>query len=315
MDASLSGPLGASSSKRVSGARLRTLLLHNPKAGDGTPDAETLSAALAQSGCDVFHCTKQDKGLAEALARGWDLIVTAGGDGTVGKVVRRLTVRSIPLVIQPMGTSNNIARSLGVSARPEDLAAGLLTAGFRDLDTGFAIGPWGRRRFVEAVGIGAVAEAIENAAPKSALEDRIRKGRKELRRTLAKAKPHCVALRIDGQEIEGEFLFVEVLNLCFSGPRLPFAHRAEAGDSLLDVLFLDESNRTDVLDWIKDATELEPPPLKLVQGRAVEIVWKDAPLRIDDRVYTPPKKGATVEIGLEADALSVLIPKSGAVPR
>jgi diacylglycerol kinase family enzyme len=227
----------------------------------------------------------------------------------VAKAARNLKDRTTPVAILPMGTANNVARSLGLTAPPQELAAKLTSAPARALNIGSAQGPWGQRGFVEAVGFGAVAEAIANAGPKPDFEHRIRLGREGLSQTIAKAKPHDFRMRIDGQTLEGSFLFVEALNLCFSGPRLPFAHKAEAGDGILDVLFLTEEDREPVLDWIAESPELEPPPLRLVQGRRVEIEWTDAPLRIDDRVYEPTKKSAgTINIGIDGESFGVLCP-------
>lgn len=52
--------------------------------------------------------------------RGFGAVVAAGGDGTVGAVATQLAGIDLPLGMLPMGTSNDVARSLGV---PLDLAA------------------------------------------------------------------------------------------------------------------------------------------------------------------------------------------------
>jgi hypothetical protein len=40
----------------------------------------------------------------------------------------------------------------------------------------------------------------------------------------------------------------------------------------------------------------------------VKLTWEDAPLRIDDRSFEPPKKAAAVKVGLEDNSLDVLCP-------
>jgi diacylglycerol kinase family enzyme len=287
---------------------MRTLLLHNPKAGDGNPSPELLQDALAQSGCEVSYCSKQDDDWKSALAGAWDLVAIAGGDGTVARAARYLGDRTTPLAILPMGTANNVARSLGLNRSAEELAAKLRGAPSRPLDTGIAKGPWGERGFVEAVGLGAVADAINRSGPKPPLEYRIAHGRQALCDAIAEAKPHPFSLSVDAEKIEGDFLFVEILNLSFSGPRLPFAHLARPGDKLLDVVLLAEEQRDAVIAWIREKPEAEPPPFGLRQGRRVKLTWEDAPLRIDDRSFEPPKKGATVKVGLEDNSLDVLCP-------
>jgi diacylglycerol kinase family enzyme len=52
-------------------------------------------------------------------ARGYAAAVAAGGDGTIGAVATQLAGSGLPLGILPLGTSNDVARSLGI---PLDLA-------------------------------------------------------------------------------------------------------------------------------------------------------------------------------------------------
>jgi diacylglycerol kinase family enzyme len=285
----------------------RTLLLHNPNAGDESATADRLEAALSQSGCAVTSCSK-DKDYMAALGEDWDMVAVAGGDGTVAKVARHLADRQIPVAILPTGTANNVAHSLELVGNAENIAASLRGAPIRPLDLGSAKGPWGEHNFIEAVGLGAVVPAIAPNGKKPPFEHRIRLGREALYEAIAEARPHRVSLNVDGEKIGGDFLFVEVLNLRFSGPRLPIAYFAEPGDQMLDIVLLSEDQRNAMLDWIKGAPEESPPPVLVLTGRNVTVTWGDAPLRLDDRVCKPRAGLHVIEVGLEADSLRVLCP-------
>ncbi len=287
---------------------MRALLLHNPTSGDGSPPADRLIAALAHSGIAASYRSKEDDTYVAALAEPWDLIVVAGGDGTVGKLVRQLSDRSTPIAILPTGTANNVARSLGLAGNPEAIAARLRGASLRELDIGLAKGPWGERNFIKAVGVGAVAEAIVREGQKPPLPDRIREGREALCDKIRAAKPRHHVLTVDGVKIEGEFLFVEVLNLRFSGARLPIAFSAEAGDRLLDIVLLSEDQRERMLAWIANDPEQVPPPVAAYQGRRVALSWEGAPLRVDDDAYAAPEGPQPIEISLDKESLRVLCP-------
>ena len=50
-------------------------------------------------------------------------IIAAGGDGTIGTTVTHLAGTGIPLGILPMGTSNDVARALGIPLDPAAAAA------------------------------------------------------------------------------------------------------------------------------------------------------------------------------------------------
>src|SRR5256885_9625574 len=53
------------------------------------------------------------------LASGIDIAIAAGGDGLVGGVITHIAESSLPLGILPLGTANDIARSVGI---PQDIA-------------------------------------------------------------------------------------------------------------------------------------------------------------------------------------------------
>lgn len=283
---------------------MQTLLMHNPNAGRGEPSTEWLMGALRRLGYAPTYCVKKE--CKEALRESWDLIVIAGGDGTVTKAARHLKDRSIPIAILPTGTANNVARSLGLGTDIEALIRGLPRASAKPLDVGIARGNGIERRFLEAVGFAAVARAIKGEKPPYG--ERIRRGREALCQVISEATPHGFTLSVDEHKIEGSYLSVEVLNLRFSGPRLPIAYMAESGDGLLDVALLAEDQREEMLGWLRGCPEKSPPPLTFAQGRSVTISWKKAPLRIDDRTIEATKKTNEIAAKIEDVGLRVLCP-------
>jgi len=54
-----------------------------------------------------------------ALARGYDLVIAAGGDGTVAGVAAGLVNSAIPMAIVPVGTGNALARELNIPLNVE----------------------------------------------------------------------------------------------------------------------------------------------------------------------------------------------------
>jgi diacylglycerol kinase (ATP) len=127
------------------------MLLHNPTAGAGHPSLEELLGTIHRTtGITPSHFSTKNSDWKDVLSTRWDLVIVAGGDGTVGKSVRWLKHRETPIAILPLGTANNIARSLGIVGDLESLLSRFATAPVRSLDVGRAIGPWGKRMFLEA---------------------------------------------------------------------------------------------------------------------------------------------------------------------
>src|SRR6187399_1154099 len=160
------------------------------------------------------------------LHRAPDLVVAAGGDGTVKRVATELAGRGIPVTILPFGTANNIANSLGFEGTTHDLIAGWPTARRVSFDLGIANGPWDSdRHFVESVGCGLVADGIvvmDSEAPhdEPTPRDMIEKALWRFRDVLAASHPRPCRLSLDRVIQEANLLLVEVLNIVSVGPGL-----------------------------------------------------------------------------------------------
>jgi hypothetical protein len=61
-----------------------------------------------------------------AIERGADLILVAGGDGTINEVVNGMVHSEVPLGILPAGTANVLATELGAGKTMEQAAEALL---------------------------------------------------------------------------------------------------------------------------------------------------------------------------------------------
>ncbi|MBP6699497.1 MAG: hypothetical protein KA175_17885, partial [Flavobacteriales bacterium] len=70
----------------------------------------------------------------EAVARGVDRVICAGGDGTLNAVAAGLIGTAVPLGVVAMGSGNGYARSLGLSLRPEAALRTALTGSASQMD-------------------------------------------------------------------------------------------------------------------------------------------------------------------------------------
>jgi len=95
----------------------------------------------------------------EAIDGGYDIVVAFGGDGTLNEVVNGLHGTDIPVSVLPGGSTNVVARSLGIPNDVVDATEHLLSRADdfkpRPIDLGIANG----RRFVFSCGAGLDATA------------------------------------------------------------------------------------------------------------------------------------------------------------
>ena len=133
---------------------MRVTLLHNPKAGGGDPSRDELVRALVDAGHAFTYQSTKEKGLEHALEDPGDVVLVAGGDGTVRKAAEFLIGRGIPIALLPLGTANNVSRTLGLSDSVQEVIFRLATATRVPFDAGVAKGAWGETHFLEGVGLG-----------------------------------------------------------------------------------------------------------------------------------------------------------------
>ena len=287
---------------------MRATLFHNPTAGGGKFTKKELMTALKLGGLAPRYVSTKSKRLKKELAAAENLVVVAGGDGTVAKVIAQMPDRGVPVAILPLGSANNIARSFGVAGAPYELAEILHPLYWQRYTMGVVRGPWGRRRFVEAVGLGPLARMMQKPSLDAAWGiESLRGGRIELHKILKKAKPLDINVRIEGKPLRGDILSIEIMNIVYTGPGLPLAPSADPGDRMLEVICVRPGDRRAMMDWIREPQHRRPP-VSTRRGRIVQIAWRDDPMRVDDDIIDAPKQATKVTIALERAAAKILVP-------
>jgi diacylglycerol kinase (ATP) len=154
-----------------------------------------------------FETTEADAGqgvTGSAIRRGADVVIAAGGDGTVRAVAEALRDSGVALALVPSGTGNLLARNLALPLSNLEASIAAAFAGqSRDIDLGVAeiVRPHGGREehvFLVMAGLGLDAKMIKNtnvrlkrAVGWLAYVDGIA-------RSLPELKPVRVQYRVDG---------------------------------------------------------------------------------------------------------------------
>jgi len=150
---------------------MKAFIILNPAAGKNArePILEAINRYFTNSQIEyeIYETTKGDKPgdiVRARLRDNFDLVVAAGGDGTVSAVIDGLVGSSVPMGIIPAGTGNLIARELKIPLEIIDSVALIAnTHKIKKIDA-MRIG---KRTFVLNVSVGISASVIEGTTRKN----------------------------------------------------------------------------------------------------------------------------------------------------
>jgi YegS/Rv2252/BmrU family lipid kinase len=189
------------------------------------------------------HATK----LAEAAKDKYDLIIAAGGDGTINEIINGMACSKATLVIIPFGSTNVLACELGVPDDPKK-AAELITKGKKiKMDLGYAETSKESRYFSMMLCVGPFAQVIKDTTP----EFKKRWGRFaypfSLIKLLFRYKWHKIYVK---HKVESTGYFVIMANIKYYGGEYEIADKANIRDGFLDLVIINRKNPWDIIALI-----------------------------------------------------------------
>ena len=237
------------------------------------------------------------------------------------KSARELIDTGIPLSVLPLGTANNLARSLGFIAPPEEIIMGLEAAKKRAFDVGLARGPWGRRYFFESAGGGLLADYLRDAEGKPKKTKKLSKEQEMsrhvslLRRMLHDHSARKWKMQIDDEDISDDYILWEAMNIRSIGPVLYLASQAATKDGRLDFVCAREDDRSLLMEYLdaRLAGAKIKFPLPLRRFRRLKIGWENSTLHFDSKLWPEKNQNAKspneIEITVKPSALVILQPE------
>jgi diacylglycerol kinase (ATP) len=259
------------------------VIIVNPTAGSGRA-AKLLpwirERLAARPDADLFVTSRPgaaQERATRASADGCDRIVAVGGDGTTQEIVNGILAANAPteLGIVPVGSGNDLARSLGLPLDPAEawtVAIGRVT---RRIDAALATNGEGRSRwFASAGGIGFDAQVAAAMSTRRGWQS----GRagyllttlSELRR-FDNRRLHVV---LDGEELERRALLVAIANGPYYGGGMRIAPDATLDDGWLDLCIVGDVSRLTAIRELPNlyrGTHVRNPAVSIHRARRVEV--------------------------------------------
>jgi len=240
-------------------AAMRTRVILNPRAGGAEALAEIREALGRLPGAEV--CETRGEGHGAELAReavedGVDLIVAAGGDGTLNEVLNGMAIGlpGVRLGVLPLGTGNDFVRSIGVPAGLDEAVAVLARGRTRRIDVARASAGETTRYFLNMAAGGFSNEVDE------VLDSEVKRrwGPLAYIRSAAEAIPeltaHHARIVLDGgEELTADLYAIVVANARYVASGIPAAPSARLDDGALDVVIFREATPAQIAGLIPRA--------------------------------------------------------------
>ena len=232
----------------------KVLIVHNPVSGTHNADKvdAQINSHFDRLGWEVqIHRTQKDEDVTKLVATQRaerDMVVAAGGDGTVSAVANGLAGGEVPLAVLPLGTGNGLARDLNIPLGV-DKALSLLhgDSTIKQIDTMLVEGT----HYLLNLSLGLSRKAMKLA-------------RRELKRkfgmvaylwagikAITTISPNQISLDIDGEPCRIDAAELLVLNSPAIGRLEQFADlKVDNADGWLDLVVLESTSPTGLLSAI-----------------------------------------------------------------
>ncbi len=290
-------------------ARRSAVLVVNPRSRRGARLLEGAEARFERAGLRLIGVRRIEDDLRAvvdaAIADGPDVVVLAGGDGTVSSAVGRFAHRDAVLGLVPTGTTNNFARSLGLPM-DADAALALIARGvITDVDLGLA----GDEHFANVATVG-ISVAVAQSVPPG-LKKVLGRAAYGLTGLVALVRHRAVVTSLETERgvVAYRTHQLIVANGRFHGGML-IGDGIDPDDDRLVVFHLGDHRRLELLRSLllmalgRPRTLTDVNSTSVQRARLTAVPPQDVELDGEVRARTP------VDLSIDLEALKVVVPKA-----
>ena len=278
---------------------MRTLIVHNPRAGFGSDAIFEFERALLRPGDEcVVRIVDNDQPVSEVLidAEDFDVVVASGGDGSVTNMLSALADRDVTCCVFPSGTANLLFANLGLAQEPAAIARACRVGATMNMDLGFITwtdedGSEHKRGFGLMSGSGFDAQLMQAAIPNKPTLGQAA----YLAAVLANPHPEpCdFKITIDGEVYERRGISCMVANTAMIQGDIQIIPDCRLDDGLIDVIVLETTDATQLIKPLfaglvdKSGHALGRPFIETFRGKEITVETEGPmPLEIDGDVVS-----------------------------
>ncbi|MEA5551068.1 lipid kinase [Anabaena cylindrica UHCC 0172] len=286
----------------------RALLLVNRHARKGEENLLAAIHCLETLGFNVIsESTENPTHLGDVIRQYHheiDLVIVGGGDGTLNAAVDAVVETQLPLGILPLGTANDLARTLGIpNFLPE--ACQIIAAGqLQHIDLGWVNGKY----FFNVASLGLSVNITQRLTKEVKRRWGIFAYAAAAFQVIRKSRPFGAEIRINGQSIHAKTVQIAVGNGRYYGGGMAVFHDATIDDQRLDLYSLEVKHWWEIIPLLpamRQGRHIHLPNVRAMQGKEFEVYTrKPIPINTDGEIttYTP------AVFRVIPRAISVLVP-------
>jgi diacylglycerol kinase family enzyme len=231
---------------------VRVLVVNNLVSGLRDGMVFDFVRSLSADGDEIVIRNTDGKTAVEHMLTGFesfDMIIAAGGDGTISTICYETRYSGVPILPIPAGTGNLLFTNLDLPDGPHALAMLAREPLTLDFDLGeLSFELDGEKRtcgFVVAAGAGYDADIMKNS---EALKPALGPG-SYLAAAMGKLTPTVAHfdIELDGQHLEAEGIAALILNFAKINPDISITHKNNARDGLFEVVVLKSHSAVELL--------------------------------------------------------------------
>ncbi|KAB8315090.1 lipid kinase [Tolypothrix campylonemoides VB511288] len=288
----------------------RALLLVNHHARQGQKRLPEVKRTLEQLGLNLIEeSTEQPQHLYDVIKRYQhevDLVIVGGGDGTLNAAVDALVETQLTLGILPLGTANDLARTLGIPNSLPDACKIIANGKVRRIDLGSVNG----KHFFNVASCGLSVKITQRLTKRAKRRWGILAYLITALQVIWESRPFSAEIRTNDQSIRVKTVQIAVGNGRYYGGGMAVVPDATIDDQRLDLYSLEIERWWQIIPLLpamRQGRHIHWRGVRAFSGQEIEVYTrKPRPINTDGEIttYTP------AHFRVIPNALSVLVPSN-----
>lgn len=268
----------------------RALLIVNRKSRSGATDIDAAIARLAERGVEIIDAKCERPGDISNLIRSRrsnvDCVIVGGGDGSISAAASALVETGLPLGVLPLGTANDLARTLKIPTNIEEAADIIADGAVHRIDVGLVNGHY----FFNVANIGLGVHVMHHLSSDMKRRWGVLSYARSLIKVIREFRPFHADITCEGRKRRVRTIQIAVGNGRHYGGGMTITEHACIDDRLFMLYSLEPLGLWELIKFapaLRAGRFEEHHPIVIEQGQCIDITTRRAmPVSADGELAT-----------------------------